>query len=647
MPQKTVVQLIGRLLGFFRADRSGNVAIIVAATLPLIVGITALVVEYGNGLVIQAQNQRVADLAAYAGAVAYSAGQSTTRMTAAAQGVAGLNGVASANLAVALVVSPAASSSQAVRATILVQQPLFLAPILGAGPSQAITSVSYAQLGSGAPDCILALSASQTGITLSGGTSISAPTCSVDSNASVSVPCGTSIAAKTLTFNSTSAPSQPCSGITAGEITKAATADPMLGNASLASAVARLASVHAMTMTAAPTFASGTSIDFAYDQASTIAQAAKAGCTAAFSGSTWVLACPGGGAYKFGGVTLGGGISVNFNTGASSTTSYSFGGPINNYGVALTFGPGTFNIGAGLLGSNGSTTSFGAGTFRIGKGTTACNSGGYYSICNSSTISFGGPSVFQLWAGIENDGGATLTLGTGTTNSFSIGPGGTGDALTLGGGSTLLLADALGSANAFQLVGNVTEITGGGSCLVLSAAAQHDIKGNFIGAGAVQLGAGVYTLDGYFALGGSGGGGGACNGSSFSLLGNGVSIVLSGTATPGAGSCAGQSFCIAAGYSNITLTSPTSGGTAKLAVIGPTSTGNATGATFAEGGSASQIAGLFYFPNGPLTMSGGAGLSGGAGCLQLVGSRVKLGGGAMLASACFSSGSSGKVRLVQ
>ena len=39
-----------------------------------------------------------------------------------------------------------------------------------------------------------------------------------------------------------------------------------------------------------------------------------------------------------------------------------------------------------------------------------------------------------------------------------------------------MLADATGARDVFDLVGNI--VTLGGSCLILSAAAQHDINGS-------------------------------------------------------------------------------------------------------------------------------------------------------------------------
>jgi hypothetical protein len=682
------LRIVFRRLASLGDDTCGNVAAIFALTLPILVGVAALVTEYGYSLSVQANNQRTADLAAYAGALAYTSANSSTLMSSAAKRVGELNGVAPASVAVDLVTSPRDSTKSAVKAVITVDNRLFLAPILGVSNTVRIVTVSYAEVGGGVGGCIIALDATKTGVTLSGGTSINASSCAVSSNARVQVPCGTSITAQSVTYGSTV--SQPCSGITASSITQSTTQDPLAGNAAIATARARFATLSAQTSPTAPTVnvpTGGYSIDFAYNETSTKAQATAAGCSAAKSGSTWTLTCPQGPSqiYNFANLTFGGGINFSFNPSGSAGTTYNFSGPLSvsattifgpgtyNFGGAVsatsygsttfgagtygfaqtfttggsgtvTFGAGNYKFAKGLITGGSVVTSFGAGTFEMGRSTTTCNSS-TFSLCNNSSgaTTFAGPSTFKFSGGFSNGGGSTLTMGSGTTNVFQMGPSAAGDAINLLGGSKTYLADA----TTFELGGNLWGPSGGGSCLVISAAAQHDIRGNVNLAGAVVMGAGVYTIDGYFALGASGGGGSACTGYTISVKATGVTIVLSGKNTPASGSCAGTAFCVAAGYSNIEITAPTTGALANLAVIGPSSI--TAGATFAEGGSNGRVSGAFYFPNGPITMSGGAGVAGGSTCLQLIGSLVSLSGGTTLASECVASagGSGSRPRLVQ
>ena len=105
-----------------------------------------------------------------------------------------------------------------------------------------------------------------------------------------------------------------------------------------------------------------------------------------------------------------------------------------------------------------------------------------------------------------------------------------------------------------------------------------------------------------------------------------------------------SAFCLGAGYSHVTLTAPTSGGAANLAVIGPQSSTNTAAAALTTGATNTRISGAFYFPNGPVTMSGAASLHDtvdtGA-CLELIGTQVTLSNGSAAGTTCTGlSGSS-------
>jgi hypothetical protein len=83
------------------------------------------------------------------------------------------------------------------------------------------------------------LQAGGTGLTLSGGTTVTAADSLIASNATVSVPCGTMITTATLDYNSVAVPSQPCSGIrpprgtSSVNIVKVATVNPLAGIAAV------------------------------------------------------------------------------------------------------------------------------------------------------------------------------------------------------------------------------------------------------------------------------------------------------------------------------------------------------------------------------------------------------------------------------
>ncbi len=645
-----------------KLGKKGSVSVIGALVLPMLIGSAGLVAEYGHAVLIKTQNQRVADLAAYAGATAYNTTGSTDSMTAVADNVAALNGISSSAVSASLVTSPSGDGNQAVKVTINTSMPILISQVVGSAATVSIGVQALAELKANAQGCIIALNTSGSGVTLSGGTAVTASGCAVDSNNSVAVPCGTSITTPAVNYDG-AAPSVGCGGIEtssggAAKIVKALTADPLSGNSGVATATGRLSTVSAMTAPAAPTVAAATDVNIGYSTTNALVTnnaynvciagcvvtggACSGGACAAAYSSTWTVTCTGVGPFNFGNTTLSGGITLNFNTSGSPSATYNMKSFCNcGGGVLMNLGPGTYNIANGLTTTGGSTVTFGAGTFNIGPSASGCNGGGKYSVCNEgTTLTFGGPSTFNFSSGIYAKGGETITFGSGSTNSFDIGPSSDGNAFYAGGGSVTLFADANGSSSdVFEMVGNLNVASGGGSCLQISAAAQHDIDGNMSTAGGTILGAGVYTVHGYIALGGGGGGDVTCWGSTVGMYGNGVTMVTDGSSTPGSGVCSGQAFCVAAGYGHVTLTSPSSGTTADLAVIGPQSPSNTHGAYFAEGASNTSISGAFYFPNGPVSFSGAAALGSGTGvCLELIGSQVTLAGGSALASTCVSSG---------
>ena len=72
-------------------------------------------------------------------------------------------------------------------------------------------------------------------------------------------------------------------------------------------------------------------------------------------------------------------------------------------------------------------------------------------------------------------------------------------------------------------------------------------------------------------------------------------------------------------------------------------------ATFADGASNTNLSGVFYFPNGTISLGGSASVGSGTGqCLELIGSQLTLTGGTTAASTCIAgTTSNSSVRLVQ
>lgn len=695
----------------FLRCRKASVATVFALVLPVLLGFAALVAEFGSILVTEANNQRVSDLASYAGAIAYSGATANQTAAAVAEGtrLAAMNGITSGagtNVTISVTNSPRTAGASSIQAYIQTPYTLAIAKVLRSNASVPVSTDAYTDVATNVVDtCILALNASGTGVTLSGGTAISAPTCAVNSNNKVASPCGTSITASVITYGTTLSKCTSPSSITGTE-TQAVTADPFLGNAGVTSMNSRIATVNAMTPPAAPTVAAipaGTvdlnnSAPLGWQGA--LSAPLGNGCTAtqpAAYSNNWTITCPPGGTYNFRNVDNGNSASwVLFPTGDSSTTynfsgtvnlqgnltynwgagNYNFGGvvtlagthnfPAGNYNFAsalrfinngtMTFGSGTFNMAGGLNLTGSTAVTFGSGTFNIGRYASTCVDSNQYSVCQdgSSSLTFRGPSTFNISAGIALIGGVTSRWGFDasntnlTGNSYRIGPSvASGHAITVGNGSKLYMADASASGKVFEADGNFNG-GGGGSCTMLPAAAYHDIDGYVLMTGAVIFGAGVYTIDGYMALGANAGGGGSCNGTDVSFRAIDVNIMLSGISTA-SNNCNGMVFCIAAGYRDVVIKAPTTGSLAKLAVIGPQSSSYTGGALMTEGGSGATINGAFYFPNGPVSMSGGASAGDANGCLQVVGTNVTMTGGTTLASACVTGGSvsGGSIKRVQ
>jgi Flp pilus assembly protein TadG len=654
--------MLVRLIRNFVRDRRGNIAILSTVMITSLVGVSGLVAEFGNGLLNRMQDQRIADAAAMGGGTVYNSTVSTTAMTAAVNNIATLNGIPTSAVSASVVNSPSGDGNQAVQVTVATSVPLVLSRVLWSQNTLPINVSSYAELEAGAPGCIMALNSSGSGVTMGGGTSITAAQCAVTSNTSVSVPCGDYITSKQVMYDTTI--SQPCNGIqapTGGTLTisKGVSTDPFASDSYITSATARLSTVGAITSPSVTAQTSGTAVSFGYTQSTTQSQLTADGCSGTFSGSTWTVTCVGSSSYHFGAISLAGGINVNFNTSGSSLNTYDFSSPISNTGPALTFGPGTFNITGGISTGGGTTTTFGsssyASTYNITASSSSCNGGPTnYSICNTgTTLTFLGPSTFNLAGGIYNSGGETLVVGSGTSNSYNIGKMSTGDSIYVGGGATTTLADATGTGDLFQLAGNLDD-GGGGSCLTVPAALEHDINGSLMMSGGVKLGSGVYTIYNAAQMGADGGGTVTCGGTTIGLYGNSVTLVIGANSVPSNGSCSSSyAFCVANGYNDTTLVAPSSGNTEGLAVIGPTSSSNTAGVLFTEGSSSQSISGAFYFPHGAITMDGAATVGNGSSqCLMLIGSQITMNGGTAIASTCnipgySGSGSSGTVALVQ
>ncbi|SEP18865.1 Putative Flp pilus-assembly TadE/G-like [Salinihabitans flavidus] len=639
----------GRSLADFAKREEGAVAVIAGLAIPVLLGFAGLALEYGQNLVVRAEAQRTADLASHAGAVAYARTGSTGPMVDAARGVARLNGFGDDEIVVELDLSFSTASGGAVRATITAPQQLYLPRLVGGDASVDVVASAVAGAMRGAPACIQALDPDGSGINLSGGTSLHADECGVASNAEVTVTCGASIITKALSYDSDKSPVKGnCETITAPDgstpqIVRRPSSDPLAESNAIQLAREQMSRTAALAPSDGVTVAAGPNVTFGWDQGATMAQAVAVGCSATFasSNSEWTFSCPGQTSVNIGNVLLEGGLRLRFNPGASQGFVYNISGRITNSGAYMDFAGGTYNVAQGIYTGGGATTEFGAGTYRIGRSNQSCN-GARYSICNTSKLMFNGPSEFVLPGGVRNEGDAVMTLGTGTGNSFRFGPSSNDDAISMGGGSQLYMGDVDDSVfehGVFEVAGWI-DGGGGNSCLVIPAADLHEINGSIVASGAIRFGAGIYAIDGYMHLGGNGGGSSSCRGEIVSVEAIDTTFLISANGVePGNWGCRDQSFCVSSDYSNVQFRAPLTGPFADIAIVGPLDASRREGATFRAGASDGVVTGAAYFPNGPITLSGGASASGGdGGCLQIIGAEITLTGGASLASDCEFSG---------
>jgi hypothetical protein len=636
------------------ADQRGAISVITAFSLTGLVGLAALALEYGSGLLHQVENQRIADLAAYSGALVYNSTASTSSATSAVNNIVTLNGLTSSDASTSVVSSPTGDGNDAVKVTVTTSSPLFLSRVVTTTTTMSVSATSYAEISSSEPGCIIALNPSGTGVTVTSAAGITADSCAVESDSTVTAESASSITTIAINYNSSTPPTATSASTIAAPagktlaISKSSVKDPLSSNSEVTSATARLSTVEALTSPAAPSPASGSNLSFS---ASSWSGSVPAGCnTPTNAGSNWTLTCTSGGTYKFGSLSVSSTANLAFNTGGSAATTYDFSGGITvSSSAGLTTGPGTFNVAQGITISSASSATFGAGTFDIGPSTSACTDGGKYSLCveSSTSLTIGGPSSFTLGGGVYAGSSATVKLGSGTTNTYDIGSSSNGNAAVAASSSELLFADATSGTTAFQLNGNVTAASA--ACLALPDATEHDINGAIIANAAsnTTLGSGIYTVSDYIDDESASGGGG-CSGWSGGTAGTGVTLVLGAMTTPSSGTCSGTAICVLSA-SSTALVAPTTGATAGLAVIGPTSSSNNAGALF-EAASSGSYSGVVYMPNGPITVSSAASLGGGSSaCLELIGSQVTVNSASAIGTTCtgLGGGAGPKIGLVQ
>jgi uncharacterized membrane protein len=157
------LEAIGMLPKFLHDDRAA-VSVLAALSLTAVIGASTLAVEFGHALLQRSDNQRVADLAAYGGALVYNSVYnstgSTTRATAdgknAASNIAALNGLTSGNATVttAIVPSPTGNGNQAMQVSVTTNLPMYLARVLTSSATLPVAATASAEIKPGAPSAV-------------------------------------------------------------------------------------------------------------------------------------------------------------------------------------------------------------------------------------------------------------------------------------------------------------------------------------------------------------------------------------------------------------------------------------------------------------------------------------------------------------
>ncbi len=643
--------------------QNGAIGIMGAFVITGALGVGAFAVDINQGYHERMRDQRVADVAALAAAVAYQANKDVAVLTPTAQDVALANGLTNATVTATVVADTPVAGASSIRVRVETAVPFALGRALGFQGSYTVGATSFANLPNPAPTpaCFIGLSNS-TAISTSGGATINTPNCAVAGVGRVA-NLGTGITASSIVSGSGAVEnnygslvantiSYATSFINPAWNTNVPTADkrtqrsvtitdPLANSAELAAARALIGTVQAPPALTNPSTSTAANWDLNYSPAANVSSYR--------SGSTYRIPA---GTYNIGRLTIAGGITVIFE--GSSTVNIH--GGVANGGSALTFGSGTYRINGGLnSGSSGVT--FGNANVHIGSG----------------TVTFAGTNVFGngeviINAPVSLSGGTSIRAGAGTHRfvSVTIGGGswvwlGDGDmsissGLSVGGNSTYATGAGDirigpnasnravfldGSANLFMGNGPVSVtgnfVTEGGSRLIFGRTANHYIDGDLLVRGAVLFGAGRYTVDGNFANGT----GGATWPYTWSVNGVTYGATLEGVSTSDYGQIGVDVTFVSSGTINL-------GGGVITKLMAPTATtsggaiadvlfSSLTSADTTWGAGAQNIfVGAVHLPNSKVLMSGGnATLSGGQ-CFMLIANQISASGGAQAGSACNS-----------
>ena len=591
------------------SNKRGAVSIIGAFSLMAVIGIAAFSIELGQGYQTKISYQGIADAAALGAANAYTTNPSDSLLNATANAIANANGIATTNVTVTHMTNYSNTVNDAVKVVVTGTIPLFFARILSSATSYTVSVISIASLSSSTvPACIIALSASSTGVSLSAGTRIAAPKCAVASNSTISVAGGSTIVAKATTSSSGTSINGG-SSIVADTITYGTSAsvglgslaigtklkksnstdDPLATNALLSDAWTKLGTYTTQTVPVVPV---GGDLTLGYYPTTMTFQ----GHVGTLVGNTWLFPA---GTYNIHNLnTQSLTLSIPGTSIVTVSSSVTIGG-----GGKLLIGDGPVSITAPVTLGGGALMMLGAGRHYVGQ----------ISVGGGSSVIMGAGDLDVNGAILIDGGGSAMIVGAG---NYAIGNNGSGVAINLSGGSSLKFNDGTFSAN-----GAIT--TSGGSIIVFGATANHLINGGLSLNGSSIFGAGTYTINGNFT-----------NNTGGTMTGSDVTFILAGSLN-------------VAGGTSVNLSAPS--GTSSSGITDVLFATRTTAATILGGGTQDYFSGAVYVPNSDFQMSGGASVAGA--CFMLIAKTVTLSGGptagTMCASLTSSSANSSNVTLIQ
>jgi Flp pilus assembly protein TadG len=173
-------------MGVLWRDRRGTVAIVAAAGMAAILGVTGFAIDLGIAYTQKAMLQKVADSAALAGAITWSKSSSSTAVTAAIKDIVAANGLPTSVIVTSgtgyLASSPKDTGTKAVQVSLSESSPLSLTQAITSLTSVTTTAYALAEIGSttGTAACLLALQ------TLMVNSTINATGCAVQANGTAS-----------------------------------------------------------------------------------------------------------------------------------------------------------------------------------------------------------------------------------------------------------------------------------------------------------------------------------------------------------------------------------------------------------------------------------------------------------------------------